>query len=137
MEEIPIAKLSDFLNVTCSMERSYQVKHKIDKVGGSQVDSQNNKYAVKKQIPNSVKKKVNKERTEKTLSGEKRVFIVGDSVIKDVNGEDISGKLENCKVYVRPCHGTTIRCLKDPVKLVLQENPGEISFHIRTNDLPS
>ena len=41
---------------------------------------------------NSVEKKVNNERTEKTLSGEKRIFIVGDSVIKLVNGYEV---LEN------------------------------------------
>ena len=42
---------------------------------------------------NFVEKKVNSERTEKTLSGEKRVFIVGASVIKHVNGYKISGSL--------------------------------------------
>ena len=46
---------------------------------------------------------MNNERTEQTLSGEKRAFIVGDSVIKNVNGYEISGKLELCKFNVRPC----------------------------------
>ena len=66
---------------------------------------------------NSVEKKVNNERTEKTLSGEKRIFIVGDSVIKLVNGQE---NLENQKFAksVRPCHGATI------------------IFHIGTNNLP-
>ena len=67
------------------------------------------------------RKKINNERTYKALSGEKRLFIVGD-----ING-----------IFVRPCHGTTIRCLEDHVKPVLRENPDEIIFHIRTNDLPS
>ena len=84
----------------------------------------------------SIKKEVNNERTEKSLSGEKRVFIVGASVIKNVNGYEILGKLENCKVYVRLCHGATIRCLEVHVKPVKQENPDENIFHIRTNDLP-
>ena len=80
------------------LERSYQIKYqKIDKEVDSQVDSKNNKDAVKKQMPNIyvnfVEKKVNSERTEKTLSGEKRVFIVGASVIKHVNGYKISGSL--------------------------------------------
>ena len=48
---------------------------------------------------NSVEKKMNNERT-----------IVGDSIIKHVNDYEILGKLENCKVFVRPCHGATIRC---------------------------
>ena len=87
-EKIPIAKSSDvnevllpFPESDVELERSYQIKHKkkIDKEVDSQVDSENNKDAVKKRIPNidvnSVEKKVNYERTGKTLSGEKRVFI--------------------------------------------------------------
>ena len=79
---------------------------------------------------------MNNERTDKAPSGGKGVFTVGDSIIKRINGYKISGKLENCKVFVRPCHGGTIRCLEGHVKLVLQENPDETIFHIGTNDLP-
>ena len=50
---------------------------------------------------------------------------------------ETSGKFENCKVFVRPFHGATMRCLEDHVKSVLRKNPDEIIFHIRTNDLPS
>ena len=102
--------------------------------------SKNNKDAAKKEIQNidvnSVEKKMNNERTSKALSGEKRVFVVGDSIRKHINGYEISGKLKNCKVFVRPCRGARIRCLEDDVKLVLRENPNEIIFHIGTNDLP-
>ena len=45
---------------------------------------------------------MNNERTEQTLSGEKRLFIVGDSCIKNVNGYEILGKLELYKFNVRP-----------------------------------
>ena len=92
--------------------------------------SKNDNDAVNKEIQNN-------EITDKGLSGEKRVFIVGDSIIKLINGYEISGKLESCKVFVRSCHGAAIRCLEDHVKPVLRENPDEITFHIRTNDLPS
>ena len=48
---------------------------------------------LKKRMPNidvnSVEKKVNNERTEKTLSGKKRVLIVGESVMKHLNGYEI------------------------------------------------
>ena len=88
------------------LEGSYQTKHKkLDKDVDSQVNrlSKNNEDAVKKETQNidvnSVEKKMNNERT-----------IVGDSIIKHVNDYEILGKLENCKVFVRPCHGTTIRC---------------------------
>ena len=85
---------------------------------------------------NFVENIMNNERTDKVPSGEKRVFIVGDSIIKHIIGYEISGKLENCKVFVRSCHGATIRCLEDHVKPVLWENPDKIIFHIGTNNLP-
>ena len=125
------------------LEESYQTKHKkIDKEVETQVNrlSKNNKDAVKKEIQNidvsSVEKTMTNERTDKALSGKKRVFIFGDCIIKHINGYEISQKLENCKVFVRPCHGATIRCLEDHVKRILRENPNEIVFQIGTNDLP-
>ena len=143
-----MTKSSEFNEVlpesNIELERSYQRKHdKIDEVVDSQVNglSKNNKVAVKKLTENkdvnSVENVINNERTDKAPSGEKHVFIAGDSIIKHINGYEISGKLENCKVFVRPCHGATIRCLKGHVKPVLRENPDEIIFHIGTNDLPS
>ena len=44
--------------------------------------------------PNSVENIINNEGADKAPSGEKRVFIVGDSIIKHINGYEISGKLE-------------------------------------------
>ena len=58
---------------------------------------------------NSVENIMNNERTDKAPSGEKYVFIVGDSITKHINGHEISEKLENCKVFVRQCHGAIIR----------------------------
>ena len=111
-ENIRIAKLSVFNEVLfhfpdseVELEGSYQTKQKqkINKKVDSQVDSKNNKDAVKNQIPNidvnSVEKKMNNERTEKILPGEKRVCIVGDRVIKYVNGYKISVKLKEQKRY--------------------------------------
>ena len=65
--------------------------------------SKNNKDAVKNLIQkkdvNSVENKMNSERTDKATSGKKAVFIVGDNIIKHLNGYEILGKLENCKVF--------------------------------------
>ena len=123
------------------LEKSYQKKHKkVDNEVDSHINglSKNNKDAVKNLIlskdVNSVK---NNERTEKEPSGQKRVFILGDSIINHLNGYEILGKLENCKVFVRLCHGATIKCLEDHLKPVLRENPDEIIFLIETNDLLS
>ena len=143
-----MTKSSEFNEVlpesNVELERSYQRKHKkIDEEVDSQVNgsSKDNKVAVKKLTQNkdvnSVENIMNNERTDKAPSGEKSVFIVGDSIIKHINGYEISGKLENCKVFVRSCHGATIRFLEDHVKPVLWENPDKIIFHIGTNDVPS
>ena len=79
------------------LEESYQTKHKkIDKEVETQVNrlSKNNKDAVKKEIRNidvnSVEKTMTNERTVKALSGKKCVFIVGDCIIKHINGYEIS-----------------------------------------------
>ena len=75
------------------LERPYQRKHKkINEEVDSQVNglSKNNKVAVKKLTENkdvnSVENIINNERTDKAPSGEKRVFIVGDGIIKHING---------------------------------------------------
>ena len=65
------------------------------------------------------------------------VLVVGDSVTKNLYDCETSGKLKNCKVFVRPCHGAIIRCLEDHVKPILWKNPDEIIFHIGTYDLQS
>ena len=81
-------------------------KHEnVDKEVDSQVNgfSKNNKDAVKNVIQkkdvSSVENKLNSERTDKATSGKKAVFIVGDSIIKHLNGNEISEKLENCQVF--------------------------------------
>ena len=43
----------------------------------------------------------------------KNVIILGDSIIKHVNGYDVAGKLNNCKVFVKSFSGAKVRCLKD------------------------
>ena len=75
------------------LERPYQRKHKkINEEVDSQVNglSKNNKVAVKKLTENkdvsSMENIINNERTDKAPSGEKRVFIVGDGIIKHING---------------------------------------------------
>ena len=75
------------------LERPYQRKHKkINEEVDSQVNglSKNNKVAVKKLTENkdvsSMENIINNERTDEAPSGEKRVFIVGDGIIKHING---------------------------------------------------
>ena len=76
------------------------------------------------------------EPAEKT-SDEKRIFIVGDSIIKNVNGYEVSGKTGHCRVYIRPSLGAKVTCMEDHIKLVLRDKPDHIIFYIGTNDIPS
>ena len=76
------------------------------------------------------------EPAEKT-SGEKRMFIVGDSIIKNVNGCEVSGKTDHCRVYIQPSLGAKVRCMEDHIKPVLSDKPDHIIFHTGINDIPS
>ena len=75
--------------------------------------------------------------SQQKKSDEKRVFIVGDSYIKNVNGYDVSGNTEQCRVYIRPSLGAKVRCMEDHIKQVIRDNPDHEIFHIGTNDVPS
>ena len=68
---------------------------------------------------------------------EKRVFILGDSILKHVNGFEITKKLDNCKVYVKSFSGAKIKCMKDYAQPTIGNNPGHIVIHVGTNDLSS
>ena len=67
----------------------------------------------------------------------KRVFIVGDSIIKHLNGYVIGGKTGSCNVYLRPSHGAKVRCMLDHVKPIIRDKPDHVIFHVGTNDIPS
>ena len=43
----------------------------------------------------------------------KRVFILGDSILKHVNSYEITKKLDNCKVYAKIFSGEKIKCMED------------------------
>ena len=75
--------------------------------------------------------------SQQKKSDEKRVFIVGDSIINNVNGYDVSGKTELCRVYIRPSLGAKVRWIKDHIKPVIRDNPDHVIFLIGTNDVPS
>ena len=66
-----------------------------------------------------------------------RVFILGDSIVKHLNGYDISRQIENCRVYVKGFPGAKTECMKDYAQSTTRENPNHILIHVGTNDLPS
>ena len=67
---------------------------------------------------------------------QKTVIILGDSMIKHVNGWEISRKLQgNCKVYVKHFSGAKTKCMKDYIKPSQRENSDHYILHVGTNDL--
>ena len=85
----------------------------------------------------TINKEIENLSSQQKKSDEKRVFIVGDSIIKNVNGYDVSGKTEQCRVYIRQSLGVKVRCMKDHINPVIRDNLDHIIFHIGTNDVPS
>ena len=68
-----------------------------------------------------------------------KVFILGDSIVKHIQGWETTKKLDNKqKVDVRQFSGSKISCMKDYVKPPIRENnPDHNIFHVGTNDFPS
>ena len=66
----------------------------------------------------------------------KSVAIIGDSMIRHVNGWDLSKKLKpKCKVMVRSFPGATTQCVNDYVKSSILAQPDHFILHVGTNDL--
>ena len=79
-------------------------------------------------------------KTKKLVVNEKKkVFVLGDSMVKHIQGWDITKKLENKdKVYFRQFAGSKVICMNDYVKqCILENNPNHIIFHVGTNDIPT
>ena len=86
-------------------------------------------------------KRTKENKTGKAVvnKNKQKVFILGDSIVKHIQGWEITKKLDNKhKVYVRQFSGFKISCMKDYVKPSIRENnPDHIIFHVGTNDVPS
>ena len=85
----------------------------------------------KKQNPNY------DENINKDKSKNKKIYILGDSMIKNLKGWEMSKKLKNVNVYVRHFAGAKVRCMKDHIKPTLREKPDHIALDVGTNDLVS
>ena len=71
------------------------------------------------------------------ISEKKNIVIRGDSMIKHVNGYEMSNKLENRKVNVKHFSGSKVRFMKDHVKLLIREKSDHTILHVGTSDLTS
>ena len=69
---------------------------------------------------------------------EKSVFVIGDSMVKHLNGWEMSKKLNaNCKVFVKTFSGAKTTCMHDYVKPLVRNSLDRFILHFGTNDLPS
>ena len=64
----------------------------------------------------------------------KEVFIVGDSILKNLQGRKIS---RSAKVKVSLFPGCTTMDMRDHIKPILRKNPDAIVIHVGTNSLRS
>ena len=88
----------------------------------------------------NIKAKDNNHRSDKksnnsstsVISEKKNIVILGDNMIKHVNGYDMSKKLKNCKVYVKSFSGSKVRCMKDHMKPSMREKPDHTILHVIT-----
>ena len=62
-------------------------------------------------------------------------YILGDSMIKNLKGWEMSKKLKKANLYVRHFAGAETRCMKDQIKPTLREKPDHIVLLVGTNDL--
>ena len=73
------------------------------------------------------------------VNEKKKVFVLGDGMVKHIQGWDITKKIENKqKVYIRQFAGSKVICMNNYVKPCIPENnPNHIIFHVGTNDIPA
>ena len=92
------------------------------KSGNGNKDQQNKK---KDSEQEKDKKQTNKEWTKG-----KSVVILGDSMVKHLNGWEMSKKMKNCNVYIPSFPCAKVQCMNDCKK-------PSIMMHIGTTDLNS
>ena len=98
--------------------------------------------ARRSQISNSRNRKDRAARTSDSVRNDptnqsakrKEVFIVGDSILRNLQGRKIS---RSAKVKVSSFPGCTTMDMRDHIKPILRRNPDAIVMHVGTNSLRS
>ena len=78
-----------------------------------------------------------KKNSDKDQSKNKRIYILGDSMIKNLVGWEMSKKLKNANLHVKHFAGAKFRCMKDHIKPSLREKTDHIVLHMGTDDFVS
>ena len=69
---------------------------------------------------------------------EKSIFVIEDSMVKHLNGWEMSKKLNaNCKVSVKTFSGAKTICMHDYIKPSVRSSPDHFILYVGTNDLSS
>ena len=76
---------------------------------------------------------------QKNKAQKKKIYILGESMIKHLKEWDISAKLkQHHSIYVQPFTGPKVRSMKNYAKPCIREdNPDHIILHFGTNELSS
>ena len=75
------------------------------------------------------------KKTNKEQEKGKSVVILGDSMVKHLNGWEMSKKIKNCKVHVRSFPGEKVQYMDDYKKPSIRDKPEHFIIHVGTNDL--
>ena len=66
----------------------------------------------------------------------KSIFVIGDSMVKHLNGWEMSKKLNGyCNVFVKTFSGAKIACMHNYVKPSVRSSSDHLILHVGTNDL--
>ena len=95
----------------------------------------------KNDIPNAINStKSNENKKDQNRNNKvKSVVIIGDSMIKHLNGWDMSKKVQKseCSVYVKSFPGAKTSCMRDYMKTSLRSTPNHFILNVGMNDLNS
>lgn len=96
-----------------------------------------NEKNITKRKQNGEKKANKNYKDEQKLNKKKRkvISIIGDSIIKNVQGHSLT--TNDHMVVVKSFSGATINCMKDHFKPSIRRNPDVLIIHCGTNDLKS
>ena len=84
--------------------------------------------------PKSESKRITRKSNDSKT--QKLVIILGNSMVKQVNGWEISKRLQSdCKIYMKQFSGARTKCMKDYMKASLKENPDHFILYLGTNGL--
>ena len=79
-----------------------------------------------------------KDDKPKREKNEESIFVIGDSMVKQLNGWEMSKTLNtNCKVFIKTFSGAKTTCMNNYLKPWVRSSPVHFILHVGTNDLPS